>query len=59
MTFVPWKKSFDKSQQCIKKQRHYFADKGHIVETMVFPVVMYGCEHTELMLSDCGVGEDS
>ena len=22
------KKSYDKTRQCIKKQRHYFADKG-------------------------------
>ena len=25
---APWKKSYDKSRQCIKKQRHHFADKG-------------------------------
>ena len=25
---APWKKSYDKPRQCIKKQRHYFADKG-------------------------------
>ena len=25
---VPWKKSYDQSRQHIKKQRHYFADKG-------------------------------
>ena len=38
-----------------------------IVKAMVFPVVMYGCEswtikkteHEELMLLNCGVGEDS
>ena len=24
----PWKKSYDKSKQHIKKQRHHFADKG-------------------------------
>ena len=23
-----WKKSYDKPTQCIKKQRHYFANKG-------------------------------
>ena len=39
--------------------------KVHLVKTMVFPVVMYGCEiiktakHEELMLLCCGVGEDS
>ena len=41
--------------------------KVHLVKAMVFPVVMYGCEswtikkaeHQELMLLNCGVGEDS
>ena len=28
----------------MKKQRHSFADKVHIVKAMVFPVVMYRCE---------------
>ena len=26
-TLAPWKKSYDKPRQHIKKQRHYFADK--------------------------------
>ena len=25
---APWKKSYDKPRQRIKKQRHYFAEKG-------------------------------
>ena len=43
--------------------------KVHLVKAMVFPVVMYGCEswtikkaerqRIELMLLNCGVGEDS
>jgi len=41
--------------------------KVHLVKAMVFPVVIYGCESwtikklstEELMLSNCGVGEDS
>ena len=37
----PWKKSYDEPRQHIKKQRHYFAKKS---PSMVFPVVMYGCE---------------
>ena len=41
---APWKKSCDKPRQHIKKQRHYFADKVHIVKAMVLPVVMYGFE---------------
>ena len=28
----------------IQKQRHHFANKGPYSQTMVFPVVMYGCE---------------
>ena len=27
-----------------KKQRHYFANEGHLVKDMALPVVMYGCE---------------
>ena len=26
--FALWKKSYDKPRQCVKKQRHHFADKG-------------------------------
>ena len=41
--------------------------KVHLVKAMVFPVIMYGCENwtvrrlstEELMLLNCGVGEDS
>ena len=41
---TPWKKSCDQPKQHIKKQRHYFANKGPSTQAMVFPVVMYGCE---------------
>ena len=41
---TPWKKSYDQLRQHIKKQRRYFADKGHLVKAMVFPVVLYGYE---------------
>ena len=41
---APWKKSYDQPRQHIKKQRHYFVNKVCLVEAMVFPVVMYGCE---------------
>ena len=48
-TLAPWKKSYDKTRQCIKKQRHHFADKGLSSQiygfySIVFTVVMYGCE---------------
>ena len=31
-------------ESVLKKQRHYFANKGPSIKAMVFPVVMYGCE---------------
>ena len=43
-TLAPWKKSYDQPRQHIKKQRHYLLTKVYLVKTMVFPVVMYGCE---------------
>ena len=43
-TLAPWKKIFDKPRECIKKQRHYFVDKGPYSQAMVFSVVKYGCE---------------
>ena len=64
---APWKKSYDKPRQHIKKQRYYFADKGRLVKAMVFPVVMYGCEnwnikkaeHRRIDTLNCGAAEDS
>ena len=53
---------------CILKSRDItLATKVYLVKAMVFPVVMYGCESwtkrkvraEELMLLNCGVGEDS
>ena len=41
--FTPWKESYDQPRQHIKKQRH-LSTKVHLVQSMVFPVVMYGCE---------------
>ena len=38
------KKGYEKLAQCIKKQRHYFSYKVHLVKAVVFPIVMYGCE---------------
>ena len=42
-TLAPWKESYDQPRKHIKKQRHYFVNKVHLVKAMVFPVVMYGC----------------
>ena len=42
---TPWKKSYDQLRQHIKKQRHYFVNKGPFSQSYdFFPVVMYGCE---------------
>ena len=56
-----------KLNSLLKKQRHYVVDKGPSSQSYVFPVVVYGCETwtvkklstKELMLLNCGVGEDS
>ena len=41
---TPWKESYDQPRQHIKKQRHYFANKGPSSQGYGFPVVMYGCQ---------------
>ena len=42
---APWKETYDKPRQGIKKQRQHFADKCPLlVKAIVFPVVMYRCE---------------
>ena len=33
---APWKKSYDQSRQHIKKQRHYFTNKGPSSQNFVF-----------------------
>ena len=51
----------------LKSRNITLPTKVCLVKAMVFPVVMYGCEswtvkkaeHEELMLLNCGVGEDS
>ena len=51
----------------LKSRNITLPTKVHLVKAMVFPVVTYGCESwtvkklstEELMLLNCGVGEDS
>ena len=52
-TLAPWKKSYEKPRQHIKKQRHYFTNKSLSVKAMVFPVVMYGCESWTIKKAEC------
>ena len=61
-----WKKNYDQPRQHMKKQRHYFANKGPSCEGYDFPVVMdvrvglyIKLSAEEFMLLNCGVGEDS
>ena len=39
------RKAMTNLDKLIKKQRHHFPTKVHIVKAMVFPVVMYGYEN--------------
>ena len=39
---TPWKESYDQPRQHIKKQRHYFVNKGLSSQGYGFPVAMYG-----------------
>ena len=41
---APWKKSYDKPRQHIKKQRHSFANKGPSSQSYGFPSNHDGCE---------------
>ena len=41
---TPWKESYDQPRQHIKKQRHYFANKGPSSQGYGFSSRMYGCE---------------
>ena len=43
-TVAPWKESYDKPRQCIKNRDVTLPTKVRLVKTMVFPIVMYGCE---------------
>ena len=50
---APWKKSYDKPRQFIKKQRHHFANKGPSSQSYDFPVVMYGSESWTIKKAEC------
>ena len=62
-----WRKAMTNLDSILKSRDITLTTKVHLVKAMVFPVVMYGCESwtirklstEELMLLNCGVGEDS
>ena len=60
------RKSMTNLDSILKSRDITLLTKVHLVKAMVFPVVMFGCESwtiklitEELMLLNCGVGEDS
>ena len=55
-------KSMTNLESILKSRDVTLLTKVRLVKAMIFPVVMYGCESLsteELMLLNCGVGEDS
>ena len=50
---APWKKSYDKLRQHIKKQRYHFADKGPYIYSYGFTVVMYEYESWTVKKAEC------
>jgi len=64
--FAPWKKIMTNLDNILKSRDITLPTKVCVVKAMVSPIVMYGCESwiiklnpKELMLLNCGVGEDS
>ena len=66
-TLLLGRKTMTNLDSILKSRDITLPTKVHLVKAMVFPVVMYGCESwtisklstEELMLLNCGVGEDS
>ena len=67
LSFLCPKMGILKSRDIILPMKVCVVHLVHLVKAMVFPVVMYGCESwtirrlsaEELMLLNCGVGDDS
>ena len=65
--FLLGRKAMSNLDSILKSRDITLLTKVHLVKAVVFPVVVYGCEswtiknaeHEELMLLNCGVGEDS
>ena len=60
------KRAMTNLDSILKSRDITLSTKVHLVKAMVFPGVMYGCDSwtiklstEELMLLNCGVGEDS
>ena len=64
---TPWKESYDNLDSIFKSRDITLPTKVRLFKAMVFPVVMYGCEHWTVKKAErqridalkCGVGEGS
>ena len=50
---VPLPSPMTKLDSILKKQRHYFADKGPYSQSYGFSIVMYGCESWTVKKAEC------
>ena len=65
--FLLERKAMTNLDSILKSRDIILLTEVHLVKALVFPVVLYGCESwtkrklsaKELMLLNCGVGEDS
>ena len=50
---IPWKESYDQPRQNIKKQRHYFVNKGPSSQGYCFSSSPVGCESWTIKKAEC------
>ena len=51
--FAPWNKSYDQPKQHIKSRDITLPTKVRLVKSMIFPMVMYGCESWTIKKAVC------
>ena len=52
-TLATWNKSYHQTREHIKKQRHYFANKGPSLQSYGFSSSLYGCESWPIKKAEC------
>ena len=50
---TPWKEVITNLDRILKSRDITLSTKVHLVKTMVFPVVMYGCESWTIKKAEC------
>ena len=53
---TPWKKSYDQPRQHIKKQRHYFANKGPFSQGYILSPCLFNF-YAEYIMRNAGLEE--